>query len=91
MGEPPDEVLLPIVESASRALETPVEELPPLSEAVSVDGLAAIVDADESHDVTVTFAYAGLRVLVHSGRTVYVTPIRDRSAGHAGDASVRGR
>jgi len=32
---------------------------------------------DRSHDVTVTFLYAGHRVLVHSNNIVYVSPIQN--------------
>ena len=85
MGELADEVLVPIVEEASGELEIPLEELPPLSDAISVDGLAAIVAADDSHDVTVTFTYAGLNVFVHSGKTVYVRPAGDHDDGPSVD------
>lgn len=66
---------MPMVEALSDALETPVEELPPLSEAVSLDGLKAVVNHSASEDVTVSFPYAGLRVFVHSGGVVYVRPL----------------
>lgn len=73
MGQAPEEVTVPIIETASDALETPVEDLPPLSESVQLDSLDSVV-ADPSQDVTVTFTYAGLRVIVHSGGTVYAAP-----------------
>ncbi|WP_241659203.1 HalOD1 output domain-containing protein [Halorubrum salsamenti] len=72
-----EEPLLTIAEAVSDALDTPVEELPPLSQSVNLEGLEAIVTEDPSHDVTVTFSYAAHRVLVHSDNTVYVCPIRE--------------
>lgn len=63
-----------IIEAVSVVSETPVETLPPLSDAIEVDGLEALITDNPVHDVTVTFAYAGVRVLVHSDRTVYVRP-----------------
>jgi hypothetical protein len=79
MDQAPEEVTVPIVETASDALGTGVEDLPPLSESVPLDGLDAVV-ADPSQDVTVTFSYAGLRILVHSGGTVYAGPARDEQS-----------
>lgn len=67
---------MPIAEAASDALETPMEELPPLSTAIDLDGLDAVITNSQSNDVTVIFSYAGLRVLVHSSNTVYVRPLR---------------
>lgn len=66
---------MPIAEAVSDALETPIEELPPLSSAIDLDGLDALITNSQPHDVTVTFSYAGLRVLVHSSNTVYVRPL----------------
>lgn len=77
-----DEVTLRVVETASDALETPVEELPPLSENIDVDALNAIVPltpADQPPYVTVTFSYAGLNVGVRAGNTVSVSPIRSEN------------
>jgi hypothetical protein len=76
MERPPRKVWMPIAEAASDALETPMEELPPLSTAIDLDGLDAVITNSQSNDVTVTFSYAGLRVLVHSSNTVYVRPLR---------------
>lgn len=70
-----DDALMPVVEALSDALETPVEELPPLSEEISLDGLQAVMNHSGSEDVTVTFPYAGLRVFVHSRGIVYVRPL----------------
>ena len=72
-----EEPLLTIAESVSDALNTPIEELPPLSQSIDLEGLAAIVAEDRSHDVTVMFSYAAHRVLVHSDNTVYVRPIQN--------------
>ncbi|MDV7348427.1 HalOD1 output domain-containing protein [Halorubrum distributum] len=77
MRGPSEEPLLTIAETVSDALNTPVEELPPLSHSIDLDGLEAIVTENRSHNVTVTFPYAGHRVLVHSDSTVYVSPIQN--------------
>ncbi|WP_192812424.1 HalOD1 output domain-containing protein [Halorubrum sp. T3] len=77
MKESSEEPLMTIAESLSDALDTPIEELPPLSQSIDPGGLAAIVTEDRSHDVTVTFSYAAHRVLVHSDNTVYVHPIQN--------------
>jgi hypothetical protein len=77
MTEPPGEILSKITTAVSVATGRSVEELPPLSESIDPDGLVALVTGEPSHDVTITFAYAGQRVLVHSDHTVYVRPIRD--------------
>lgn len=74
MSEAPEELLLVIAETVSDALNTPVEELPPLSQSIDLEGLEAVVTDDRAHDVTVTFTYAGHRVLVHSDNLVYVRP-----------------
>lgn len=81
MNQPPGEIITRVTMAVADETGRPVEELPPLAEAINPDGLVALVTEDSSHDVTVTFAYAGQRVLVHSDNTVYVRPIRDtRSA-----------
>lgn len=77
MTQPPAEVTFPIAEAVSDALELPVENLPPLSDAVDLEAVDALGTADQSEGVTITFRYANLRVLVRSGRTVYVRPIQD--------------
>lgn len=69
-----DDALILITEAVSDALETPIEELPPLSESINLDGLDAIVSASDAADVAVIFSYAGLRVFVHSDGFVYVRP-----------------
>lgn len=66
-----------IAEAVSDALNTPMEELPPLSHSIDLEGLDAIITNDRSNDVTVTFSYAGHRVLVHSDNLVYVRPIQN--------------
>ena len=76
MRESSEEPLVTITETISDELNTPMEELPPLSQSIDLDGLVAIVTENRSHDVTVTFPYASHRVLVHSDNTVYVRPIR---------------
>lgn len=79
-----EEPLITIVETVSDALNTPIEELPPLSQSIDLEGLEAVVTNNPSHDVTVTFSYAAHRVLVHSDNTVYVRPIQNehRPMGH---------
>ena len=71
-----EELFMTITEAVSDALNTPMEQLPPLSQSIDLDGLGEIVTENRPHDVTVTFSYAGHRVLVHSDGTVYVRPIQ---------------
>lgn len=64
----------------SDALDTPMEELPPLSRRIDLDALDRIVSSDDGPrppGVLVTFEYAGLTVAVHSCGIVYATPIDD--------------
>ena len=78
MGHPRDEMSLQISETVSALNGTPIDELPPLSTAIDVDALDAIVpsDGEESPtEVAVTFDYAGARVFVHSGNTIFARPI----------------
>lgn len=77
MEEAYDQTLLLITEAVSDALETPVKELPPLSESISLDGLDAILSHTDPADVSVSFSYAGLRVFVHSEGVVYVRPAEE--------------
>ena len=74
MKPPPDEITLSITEAVSDALGAPVEELPPLSRSIDLDGLETLVSDERARDVTVTFSYAGLQVVVHSADVVYVHP-----------------
>lgn len=74
MGETPSEISIPIAEAVSDALEAPIEELPPLSGAIDLDGLNALMSNSRCDTIVVTFSYAGLRVLVHSADTIYVRP-----------------
>lgn len=76
MKEPSEETFMALTEALSDALNSPIEELPPISHSIDLEGLDAVVADDRSHDVTVTFPYAGHRVLVHSNNTVYVRPIQ---------------
>lgn len=66
-----------LAETVSRALDEPIEELPPLSESISLDGVDAVVSHQSSDDVQITFTYAGLRVFIDSGQTIYAEPIHD--------------
>lgn len=69
------EITVPLAETVFGSLETPASELPPLSDAIDLDALEALVPADGPPDVTVAFSYEGLRVFVHSGRVVCVRSI----------------
>lgn len=71
-----EEICVSVTETVSDALGEPVEGLPPLSDAIDTDGLDAVVTDDRSHDVTVTFSYAGMSVFVRADSTVYVRPQR---------------
>lgn len=87
-----DEVTVNVVEAASDALETPIEELPPLSESVDIDALNAIIPltpTGQPPSVTVTFTYAGLSVAVRAGNIVSVLPIRGEQRGTSGPRSFR--
>lgn len=73
-----DEITVTVSEAVADALATPIEELPPLSNAIDLDALGAIVSSKTNArppDVTVRFEYLGLEVFVHSGGMVYAQPI----------------
>lgn len=72
-----NELTMGIAETVSRALDKPIEELPPLSESISLDGVDAVVSHSSSDDVQITFTYAGLRVFIDSGQTIYAEPIHE--------------
>jgi len=92
MGPQSKEVTTTIVaELVADALDVPVEELPSLSRTIDLDALNALVTpaGNESPvDLAVSFTYAGLRIHVYSGNTVYVQPIRDRPSGDLHPRSV---
>lgn len=80
MDTNPDELTVLISETASDALEMPIEDLPPLSDAINIDALEAVAtppSATQPAVVTITFSYADLRVFVCSGNTVYTRPTRN--------------
>ncbi|MCU4726406.1 HalOD1 output domain-containing protein [Halapricum hydrolyticum] len=84
MGTHPDEIAITVIETASDALKVPIEELPPLSDAIDVDALEAIATSPlttPQSTVTVTFTYAGLHVFVSSEKIVYVRPINSQGMG----------
>lgn len=86
MGQPASQISVTVAEMVSEAREPSLEEIPPLAEVVDPDALDALVPAtadDPPPDVTVTFSYAGLRVVVRSGEMVYIRP-----RGGDGDDSV---
>lgn len=66
------EITVPLAETVFGSLETPASDLPPLSDAIDLDALEALVPADGPPEVTVAFSYEGLRVFVHSGQVVCV-------------------
>lgn len=75
MGLSHEEISLAIIEAVSEATGTPIEELPLISDSIDPDAIEALVMADSSADLTVTFTYAGQRVVLHSDNTVFVQPI----------------
>ena len=88
MGQNSDRALILVIEAASEALEVPIEDLPPLSESINLDGLDAVVNYSEDAEVTVTFSYAGLRVFVHSSGLVCVRPRWDDGTPRSDGAFV---
>lgn len=91
MGTPSNEIILRVSEAVSDALETPVDELPPLSDVIDPDGLDAIVSTTEdppSRSVTLRFEYAGVELFIHSDDIIYVQPIdqvpENSEIGHIG-------
>jgi hypothetical protein len=80
MGSTTDNSIVAITGVVSEALETPLEELPPLSRRIEIDALERLVSSPASArppGVLVTFEYAGLTVVVHSCGIVYAEPIDD--------------
>lgn len=65
MARPPSEIPPTTREAVSEVLETPVA-FPPSSNIDEADGLAALATDNPAYDVTITFAYTRLRVLVYS-------------------------
>lgn len=84
MSEQVDRTVFLVSQAVSDALETPIEDLPPLSESIDLDGLDAVVSRTDVADVTVTFSYAGLRVFVHSEGIVYVRTAAEDGEGERG-------
>lgn len=66
------EIAVPVSESIIDSLDTAAEELPPLAEAIDLEALDSIIPSEPTPEVTVTFTYEGLRVVVHSGRAICV-------------------
>ncbi|MGM0370889.1 MAG: HalOD1 output domain-containing protein [Halobacteriota archaeon] len=87
MAEHYDRVLLLITEAVSDMLGRPIEELPPLSESINLEGLDAVMSHTAS-DVAVIFSYAGLRVFVHSEGFVYVRPMCEDGCPNLGGKFV---
>ena len=76
MAQPPREMTTSILEPVSAVSEAAVETLPPLSNTTEADGLEAFIPDNPVYDVTITFAYAGLRVLVHSLFHPTIVPLK---------------
>ncbi len=70
------EMAVLVAETIDESLETSIDELPPLSNAIDLEALETIVPPGTTPEVSVMFTYGGLQVVVHSGRTVFVHPIR---------------
>lgn len=81
MARNADRALVLVTEAVADALDVGIDELPPLSESISLDGLDSIV-SERAADASVTFSYAGLRVFVHAEGLVYVRPTSE--SGTAG-------
>lgn len=83
MGPPRKEIAVVIMETVSDALGKPPEELPPLSDAITPETLEAvdtIVANSPAADITVSFTYAEMHVIVRSENTVFVQPIQKSEA-----------
>lgn len=80
MDSPEKEITVRVVQAVSDALETPVDELPPLADTIDPDALDALASNEPLSDVTVSFSYAGRQVLVREGKTVYVQPDTDEES-----------
>lgn len=91
MSGSPDELIATVVETVADNVETPIEDLPLLTNTIDPDALDAFVPADPASSVTVTFMYADRRVLIHAdhiGHIVYVRPI---NAGPQGPSNKTSR
>lgn len=80
MRDTPQEITVDISQTVTDVTDLPVEELPPLSDVIDLDALDALVSGANRQgapEVTVTFSYAGVQVIVRSGRTVFVHPDGD--------------
>jgi hypothetical protein len=77
MGPPSDELTVSISKAASDVLETPIEELPPLSDAIDPDALDAFVGSVSSTrgepDLSITFSYNNYDVTVTGTGSISLT------------------
>ena len=92
MANHPDKIKVRIAETASDALEVPIEDLPPLSDVINLDALESLIRStttNRSSLLTVTFSYAGLWIFVCSGNTVYVKRISDENEKPTVDFAAR--
>lgn len=83
------DLLFSVSDVASDALRIPVNDLPPLANAVDPDALGALVSPRgdlQRSDVRKSFDYAGLEVVVQSGPIIYARPI-----GKSWDGSIQER
>lgn len=84
MGQPSEEIPVMISDAVADSLEAPMEELPPLSDSIDLDALETLLHSTANEPpsgIAVSFQYAGLRVHVCSGYTVYVRPVSDDREG----------
>lgn len=81
MMNPTDEIVLQVTEAVSKESGTPVEGLPILYDTIDVDALGALMADSPANDITVSFTYAGLHVIVHSDWTVDVRPLQNVRPG----------
>lgn len=88
MDQPPSEIIPRVTTEVALAAGTPITELPPVTEAINPDGLESLVTDEKSHDVRITFTYAGHRVNVHADNTVYVRGIHDPTSDPGDEPSV---
>lgn len=90
--EPPEDITLRISETVADATEMPIEALPPLSDAIDPDALAALMTPKNDGTppgVTVTFRYAGLELIVRSTGVIYAQPVDEEMADrHPGVSSL---
>ena len=86
METPSNEITVSVSEAASEVLETPIEELPPLSDVIDPDALDTLGSTTRDGPppcITVIFEYAGVELVVRLDEMVYARP-----SGHAIEGTV---